>query len=81
MTTGVSIFLAAVGAVLAFAVRDSLSGVDLTMVGYILMAAGAVGLVIAVVQAQSARKTNTSVTEQTARTNDGTVRSRDVESH
>jgi len=46
MGIGTSIFLLAVGAILAFAVTDAISGVDLTVVGYILMAAGALGLVI-----------------------------------
>jgi hypothetical protein len=44
---GVSVFLLAVGGILAFAVSDRLSGVDLTAVGYILMGAGALGIVIA----------------------------------
>lgn len=47
MGIGVGIFLLAVGGVLAFAVTDRISNVDLTMVGYILMGAGALGLVIA----------------------------------
>ena len=46
MGIGVSVFLLAVGAILAFAVTDAIQGVDLTAVGYILMAAGAVGLVM-----------------------------------
>ena len=46
MGIGTSIFLLAVGAILAFAVTDAISGVDLTVVGYILMAAGALGLVM-----------------------------------
>ena len=46
MGIGTSIFLLAVGAILAFAVTDAISGVDLTVVGYILMAAGLIGLVI-----------------------------------
>lgn len=45
MTIGVSIFLMAVGAVLKFAVADSVDGVDLGVVGIILMVAGAIGLV------------------------------------
>lgn len=45
MGIGVSVFLLAVGGVLAFAVTDSLNNVDLTAVGYIVMAAGAVGLI------------------------------------
>jgi hypothetical protein len=47
MGIGVSVFLLAVGGIMAFAVADRLSGVDLTAVGYILMGAGALGLVIA----------------------------------
>jgi hypothetical protein len=46
MGIGTSIFLLAVGAILAFAVTDAISGVDLTVVGYILMAAGALGLLL-----------------------------------
>jgi len=47
VSIGVSVFLLAVGGVLAFAVSDRISGVDLTAVGYILMAAGAVGIALA----------------------------------
>lgn len=46
MGIGAGVFLAAVGAILAFAVRDNLSDVDLTAVGYILMVAGAVGVLL-----------------------------------
>jgi hypothetical protein len=46
MTIGGSIFLIAVGAILRYAVTDSLSGVDLATVGLILMIAGIAGLVI-----------------------------------
>ena len=45
MTIGASIFLAAVGAILRYAVEDTISGVDLATVGLILIIAGAVGLV------------------------------------
>jgi hypothetical protein len=41
---GVSIFLVAVGAVLAFAVEVSTRGIDLNTVGVILMLVGVVGL-------------------------------------
>ncbi len=54
MGIGTSIFLLAVGAILAFAVTDAISGVDLTVVGYILMAAGALGLVISMLVANRA---------------------------
>lgn len=49
MQIGTSLFLLAVGAILAFAVQDSISGVDLTTVGYILIAVGALGLVVSLV--------------------------------
>ena len=54
MGIGTSIFLLAVGAILAFAVTDAISGVDLTVVGYILMAAGALGLIISMLVANRA---------------------------
>lgn len=46
MGIGVSIFLLAAGAILAFAVDAEVSGVELEVVGYILMAAGAFGLLL-----------------------------------
>lgn len=46
MGIGVSIFLLAVGAILAFAVHTTVSGLDLQVVGYILMAAGLLGIVL-----------------------------------
>lgn len=49
MYIGGSIFLLAVGAILSFAVKDSINDVDLVMVGYILMAAGALGIVLSLV--------------------------------
>ena len=54
MGIGTSIFLLAVGAILAFAVTDAISGVDLTVVGYILMAAGALGLLFSMLLANRA---------------------------
>ena len=56
MGIGTSIFLLALGAILAFAVTDAISGVDLTVVGYILMAAGALGLVISMIATSRARR-------------------------
>ena len=47
MGIGVSVFLIAIGAILAFAVNVAVSGLDLSMVGWILMAAGAIGLLVA----------------------------------
>jgi hypothetical protein len=45
----VSILLIAVGAILAFAVSATTSGVDIHTVGWILMAAGLVGLVLSMI--------------------------------
>ena len=44
MGIGVSVFLIAVGAILAFAVEATAEGVDLDTVGVILMIVGAIGL-------------------------------------
>lgn len=46
MGIGVGIFLAAVGAVLAFAVEDTVQNVNLYAVGWILMIAGAVSVLL-----------------------------------
>ncbi len=46
MTTGTSILLIAVGAVLRYAVTATVSGVSLTTVGLILMIVGILGLVL-----------------------------------
>ena len=45
MSFGFSIFLIAVGAILTFALHVHVKGVDLDAVGWILMAAGAIGLI------------------------------------
>ena len=49
MGIGVSIFLIAVGAILAFAVNASVSGLDIAVVGYILMIVGVIGLIMTAV--------------------------------
>jgi Na+/proline symporter len=49
MGLGVSIFLIAVGAVLAFAIHVTTSGVDLHTIGYILMGVGALGIVLSLI--------------------------------
>ena len=48
MAIGTSLFLIAVGAILKYAVNDSIDEVDLTTVGLILMIVGILGLVISV---------------------------------
>ena len=44
MGIGASVFLLAIGAILAFAVDYSVNGLDINVVGFILMLAGVVGL-------------------------------------
>jgi len=46
MGIGASVFLLALGAILAFAVEYSLNGLDINVVGFILMVAGAIGLLM-----------------------------------
>ena len=46
MGIGTSIFLIALGAILAFAVNADISGLELSTIGFILMVAGALGLII-----------------------------------
>ena len=46
MGIGVSVFLLALGAILTFAVEASISGLDIPVVGIILMVAGAIGLLL-----------------------------------
>ncbi len=49
MGIGVSIFLFAVGAILAFAVETNTRGIDLDAVGVILMIVGAVGVLLSLI--------------------------------
>ena len=63
MGIGGSIFLLALGAILAFAVHANISGIDINIIGWILMAAGLVGLVITLWYWNNRRRTV--VTRQT----------------
>ncbi|MBD0349139.1 MAG: hypothetical protein ICV59_08300 [Thermoleophilia bacterium] len=49
MGVGVSIFLIAVGAILAFAVSAEVSGLDIEVIGWILLVIGILGLVLSVI--------------------------------
>ncbi|HEX2046620.1 MAG TPA: DUF6458 family protein [Acidimicrobiales bacterium] len=49
MGIGASVFLIAIGAILAFAVDLTVSGFDLSTIGVILMVVGAIGLVATMV--------------------------------
>ena len=50
MYVGLGIILLVVGGVLAFAVRESVEQIDLIMVGWILIAGGALSLIIGAIQ-------------------------------
>jgi hypothetical protein len=63
MGIGFSIFLLALGAILAFAVNATVAGLDISIVGWILMAAGVIGLILTmVVLAPRRRRTVTETT-------------------
>jgi hypothetical protein len=49
MGLGVGIFLAAVGAVLAFAVNTNVSGVNIHTIGWILLIVGIIGIVLSMI--------------------------------
>lgn len=50
MGIGASIFLLAIGAILAFAVKvGNVAGIDLNVIGFILMACGLLGLILTLV--------------------------------
>ena len=49
MGIGASIVLLALGAILAFAVEFDISGLDIKVVGIILMVVGAIGLVLTMI--------------------------------
>ena len=57
MTAALSLFVIAVGAILKFAVKTTVVGVDIGAIGVILMVVGAVGLVLGIWLAASGRDT------------------------
>jgi hypothetical protein len=57
MGIGASIFLLALGAILAFAVEADISGLDISVIGWILMLAGLAGLVITLAFWSNRRRT------------------------
>jgi hypothetical protein len=59
MGYGLGIFLLALGLILALAVQDTISNVDLTMVGWILVLAGALVIVLTAVQMNRGRSART----------------------
>jgi hypothetical protein len=82
MSLGAGIFLLAVGAILSFAIDVDVPGIDLTVVGYILMAAGLIGIILGIAliarKRQSVSTTNTSVDPATGSRVQRSVRQDDV---
>ena len=72
MGIGGSIFLLALGAILAFAVNAHISGLDINVVGWVLMAAGLIGLILTLWYWNSRRRTVVSQTRPVVR-GDGRV--------
>ena len=62
MAIGTSLFLIAVGAILRFAVNDSIEDIDLTTVGLILMIIGIVGLLLGLFMMSRTPRSETVVT-------------------
>lgn len=77
MGIGVSIFLLALGAILTFAVQASVSGLDIQVIGVILMAAGLLGLVLFLAFFGPRSRRDTVVRDETVYGDRG-VRDRDV---
>lgn len=71
MGLGVGVFLLLIGAILAFAVTGSVSGLDLQAVGWISMAVGLVAIALSLLIAR--QRTNTSHTEVVERRDYGTT--------
>ncbi|MBQ1026758.1 DUF6458 family protein [Micromonospora sp. C95] len=64
MGIGTSIFLLALGAILTFAVNASIGGLDLDVVGWILMAAGVLGLILTTLVWGRRRQPATTTTDE-----------------
>jgi len=62
MGYGLGVFLLALGLILAFAVQDMISAVDLTTVGYILCLAGVLVIAITAIQTNTRRRHTTVAT-------------------
>ena len=66
MRIGSSVFLIALGAILTFAVEADIPYISLDLVGYILMAAGVIGLISALLTSNRSRTTETRVVNDPA---------------
>jgi len=78
MGIGGSIFLLALGAILAFAVDADISGLDINVVGYVLMLAGLLGLVVTIWYWNSRRRPAVVQRQQPVVTDDPAYREGEV---
>jgi len=62
MGYGLGVTLLAIGLIFALAVQDSIDAIDLTMIGWILAAAGALVIVLTAIQMNSRRQATTTAT-------------------
>lgn len=62
MGYGLGVFLTALGLILALAVNDMISAIDLTLIGWILALAGVLVIVLTAVQTNSKRQHTTHAT-------------------
>jgi len=76
MGYGLGVFLLALGLILAFAVQDMISGVDLTMIGYILCLAGVLVIALTAVQLNGRRRTTATATTTDAQGRQATTERR-----
>jgi membrane-bound ClpP family serine protease len=78
MSIGFGIFLFALGAILAFAVNVSLDWIELSTIGYILMIAGVITVIIGVILLSRRRSVSTSHTTVDPITGDRVTRRDDL---
>ena len=57
MGLGTGIALLVIGGILAFGVQDSIEAINLTVIGYICMAAGALAIILSLVVSNQRRST------------------------
>ncbi len=76
MTIGAAIFLVAIGAILRYAVSDSIDGVDLQTIGLILMIAGVAGAVLEFFRLSMWRRRDAQPVEREVVTREPPVRDR-----
>lgn len=70
MALGTGIFFLVLGAILTFAVGDSVEAVDLVLIGYICMGAGVLAIILSlIVNGQRANTTHHEVVERTDNVN------------